>query len=45
MSKGARYGGVTLVAISLLVACLLLAQPRITVDFTAAVTLERPARI
>jgi hypothetical protein len=45
MSKGTLYGVVTLVAMALLVAGLLLAQPRITVDFTAAVTLERPARI
>ena len=45
MSRGVLYGVLTLTVAALLAACLLLTQPRIAVDFTAAVTAGRPARI
>ena len=45
MRRGTLYALLTLIAVTLLVVCLLLTQRRITVNFTVAVTRERPARI
>ncbi|MHC4404904.1 MAG: TolB family protein [Planctomycetota bacterium] len=45
MSRGTLFRVAALAAATLLVACLLLTRPQIAVDFTAAVTTQRPARI
>ena len=45
MTRGALWGILAITVAASLAACLLLSRPRITVDFTAAVAVERPARI